>query len=98
MCVKYMGSCVQEWATAKWGAECYERIDNSVPATQRHATVLRFNQEGRCDRRLWLARIAQAATTIPECCSNVLLLLCQLVPRFRHPTTVFVHWAAEMLL
>lgn len=44
---------VQEWATAKWGAECYERIDNSVPAAQRHATVQRFNEEGRCDRHRW---------------------------------------------
>ena len=38
---------LQEWATAKWGKGCLERIDNSVPTVKRLETVQRFNKEGR---------------------------------------------------
>ena len=38
---------LQEWASAKWGKGCLERIDNSVPTVKRLQTIQRFNQDGR---------------------------------------------------
>ena len=38
---------LQEWATAKWGKGCLERIDNSVPTAKRLGTIQRFSKEDR---------------------------------------------------
>ncbi len=47
MCNNLIDGVMQEWAVAKWGAHCYERIDNSVPAAQRYRAVQSFNEEDR---------------------------------------------------